>query len=45
MQYDKGDNLILEDGYCAIGDTVVYDKIDKRRKIVKLGPKLNYYSI
>ena len=37
MQYDKGDNLILEDGYCAIGDTVVYDKIDKRRKIVKLG--------
>ena len=37
LQYDKGDNLVLEDGYCAIGDTVVYDKIDKRRKIVKLG--------
>ena len=37
MQYDKGDNLILEDGYCAIGDTVVYDKTDKRIKVVKLG--------
>lgn len=37
LQYGKGDNLILEDGYCAIGDTVIYDKIDKRRKIVKLG--------
>lgn len=37
LQYDKGDNLVLEDIYCAIGDTVVFDKIDKRRKVVKLG--------
>ena len=37
LQYDKGDNLVLEDSYCTIGDTVVYDKIDKRRQVVKLG--------
>lgn len=37
IRYDKGDNLVLEKQFCAVGDTVVYDKNDKRIKVVKLG--------
>ena len=37
IKFDKGYNLVLEKQFCAVGDTVIYDKTDKRIKVVKLG--------
>lgn len=37
IKYDKGDNLIMEGHFSGNGDTVVYDTVDKRMKVVKLG--------
>ena len=37
IKFDKGYNLVAEKQFCAVGDTVIYDKTDKRIKVVKLG--------
>jgi len=37
IKFDKGYNLVAEKQFCAVGDTVIYDKTDKLIKVVKLG--------
>lgn len=37
IKYDKGENLIMDGHFSGNGDTVVYDTVDKRMKVVKLG--------